>query len=97
MFCKVDFIVDLVSINGNTVVAIPRVALLRVGVLRIQVSCVYPVCVSCVLFSPSPLTGENHHSPISHQSNHQSEDTPLVSYPITVPFTWFKNPISCLL
>ena len=26
------------------------------------------VCVSCVVFSPSPLTGENHHSPISQQS-----------------------------
>ena len=26
------------------------------------------VYVSCVLFSPSPLTGENHHSLISHQS-----------------------------
>ncbi|XP_071032952.1 acidic leucine-rich nuclear phosphoprotein 32 family member A-like isoform X2 [Oncorhynchus clarkii lewisi] len=42
-------------------------------------------------------TSENHHSPISHQSNHQSENTPPVSYPITVPFPWFKNPISCLL
>ena len=40
----------------------------------------YPV----FLYAPSPLTGDNHHSPIT-----------CFHYPITSPFPWFKSPFSC--
>lgn len=48
---------------------------------------VYPVCFFSLLL---PITGDNHQSPIRRHLF-------LLPQPITVPFPWFKNPVSCFL
>ena len=43
------------------------------------------VCILCVfLFSPSPLTGGNHHSPISHHSEDTCSFSITLSHPISL-------------
>lgn len=64
-----------------------RFALLRVGVLRIQVSC---VCICFLSFCPSHRC---HSSAVI--SPNQKTHLLLFPYPITSPFPWFKNPVSC--